>query len=81
MVGHRGGMPLSAATRRRPAPRKLTPAAPVQVMRGMFAASTGRIDDRWRAFMAFQIGRARDVFTSAEEGVGLLDADARWPVW
>ena len=27
-------------------------------MRGLFAPSTGRIDDRWAAFMAFQVGRS-----------------------
>ena len=27
----------------------------------LFAASTGRIDDRWRSFMEFQIARARQV--------------------
>ena len=55
--------------------------APLQVMRGMFAASTGKVDDRWRAFMAFQIDRARRIFAEAEAGVNLLDKDARWPVW
>lgn len=52
-----------------------------QVMKGMFASSTGKIDDRWRAFMAFQIQRARQIFAEAEAGVNLLDKDARWPVW
>ena len=34
----------------------------MQVLNGtLFAASTGRIDDRWRAFMQFQIARARQV--------------------
>ena len=34
----------------------------LQVLNGtLFAASTGRIDDRWRAFMQFQIARARQV--------------------
>ena len=55
--------------------------APLQVMRGMFAPSTGKVDDRWRAFMAFQIDRARRIFAEAEAGVNLLDKDARWPVW
>lgn len=48
-----------------------------EVVRGMFAPATGRVDDRWRAFMAFQIKRARDIFAEAEAGVNLLDADAR----
>eukprot|EP00887_Chlorella_sp_A99_P004022 scaffold11.g4022.t1 len=52
-----------------------------EVVRGMFAASTGKIDDRWRAFMGFQIERARALFADAESGVNLLDKDARWPVW
>ncbi|WPT14459.1 Phytoene synthase [Picochlorum sp. SENEW3] len=52
-----------------------------EVLRGMFAPTTGKIDDRWRAFMQFQIQRARDYFAEAEAGVNLLDADARWPVW
>ncbi len=52
-----------------------------EVLRGMFAPTTGKIDDRWRAFMQFQIQRARDCFAEAEAGVNLLDADARWPVW
>lgn len=53
-----------------------------EVLNGtLFAASTGRIDDRWRAFMQFQIARARQIFAEAEAGVNLLDAEARWPVW
>lgn len=52
-----------------------------EVLRGMFAPTTGKIDDRWRAFMQFQIQRARDIFAEAEAGVNLLDTDARWPVW
>ena len=51
------------------------------VMVGMYAPSTGKIDDRWRAFMQFQIGRARDCFADAENGVDFLDGKARWPVW
>lgn len=52
-----------------------------EVLRGMFAPTTGRIDDRWRRFMQFQIARARQVFEEAEAGVNFLDRDARWPVW
>ncbi|CAD7704659.1 unnamed protein product [Ostreobium quekettii] len=48
---------------------------------GLFASTNGRVDDRWRAFMKFQIKRAREFFLTAEEGVHALDADARWPVW
>ena len=52
-----------------------------QVLTGMFSPTSGRIDDRWAAFMRFQIGRARQCFADAEAGVDHLDADARWPVW
>lgn len=52
-----------------------------EVLTGMYAPSTGLIDDRWRAFMKFQIARARDCFADAEAGVDFLDPKARWPVW
>ena len=52
-----------------------------EVLRGMFSPSTGKVDDRWVAFMKFQIERARQVFKDAEEGVNCLHKDARWPVW
>ena len=52
-----------------------------QVIIGMFAPSTGKIDDRWQRFMQFQIKRAREYFTQAENGVDFLDKNARWPVW
>lgn len=42
---------------------------------------TGKVDDRWRAFMKFQIERARDYFTQAEAAAKCLDETARWPVW
>eukprot|EP00210_Caulerpa_lentillifera_P008870 g8462.t1 len=51
------------------------------VLRGMFARSSGAIDDRWKAFMKFQIARAREYFKEAEAGVNYLQKDARWPVW
>ena len=47
----------------------------------MFSRTTGHIDDRWQAFMKFQIARARQYFADAEAGVDHLDTDARWPVW
>lgn len=47
----------------------------------MFSTTTGRIDDRWRRFMKFQIQRTRDIFKSAEDGVDQLAPDARLPVW
>lgn len=53
----------------------------MQVAIGMFAPSTGKIDDRWQRFMQFQIKRAREYFSQAESGVDFLDKNARWPVW
>ncbi|MDY6937978.1 MAG: phytoene synthase [Cyanobacteriota bacterium] len=41
----------------------------------------GVIDDRWRALMKFQIGRARKYFDRAQSGIGRLHQDARLPVW
>ncbi len=41
----------------------------------------GVVDDRWRAFMKFQIQRARQYFAAAEDGISTLEKDARWPVW
>ncbi len=52
-----------------------------QVVNGMFAATTGKIDDRWRQFMGFQISRTRQIFADAEAGVDQLAPDARLPVW
>ncbi len=40
-----------------------------------------QVDDRWRAFMKFQIARAREYFTQAEIGASQLDPHSRWPVW
>ena len=66
---------------RRPGAVKHPAPALPQVLTGMFSRTTGRIDDRWQAFMKFQIGRARQCFADAEAGVDHLDSDARWPVW
>ena len=41
----------------------------------------GRLNDAWRALMAFQLERAREWFACSEAGVRWLSADARWPVW
>ena len=41
----------------------------------------GVVDERWCALMQFQIGRARQFFADAEQGVSLLSPDARFPVW
>jgi 15-cis-phytoene synthase len=38
-------------------------------------------DDRWKQLMRFQIDRARQCFTEAEQGIRFLSEDARWPVW
>jgi 15-cis-phytoene synthase len=38
-------------------------------------------DDRWKQLMRFQINRARQCFTEAEQGIRFLSEDARWPVW
>ncbi|KXZ41797.1 PSY protein [Gonium pectorale] len=52
-----------------------------ELLKGLHAPTTGKIDDRWRRFMTFQIERARQYFADAEAGVDLLDPKARWPVW
>lgn len=50
----------------------------LQVLNGtLFAASTGRIDDRWRAFMQFQIARARQVRGAAVRFQALVSAAER----
>ncbi|MEB3156218.1 MAG: phytoene synthase [Cyanobacteriota bacterium] len=41
----------------------------------------GKLNDNWRALMAFQLARARAWFARSEEGVRWLSGDARWPVW
>mmetsp|Transcript_12346 Transcript_12346/g.26669 ORF Transcript_12346/g.26669 Transcript_12346/m.26669 type:complete len:397 (+) Transcript_12346:362-1552(+) len=43
--------------------------------------SSSGVDDRWRAFMKFQIERSQQYFRDAESGVDWLDGKARWPVW
>jgi len=52
-----------------------------QVRAGIHKPSQGKVDERWRAFMKFQIARARQYFKDAEDGVDYLDVKARWPVW
>lgn len=52
-----------------------------EIMNGLHSSATGKMDDRWRSFMNFQIGRAHEYFAEAEAGVDLLDGKARWPVW
>ncbi len=41
----------------------------------------GRLNDAWKALMAFQLERAREWFARSEAGIRWLSADARWPVW
>jgi phytoene synthase len=40
----------------------------------------GRIDDRWRAFMRFQIARARQLYDEAQSGIRMLDPDGRFAI-
>ncbi len=40
----------------------------------------GQIDDRWRAFMRFQINRARRLFQEAVPGIALLHPEGRFAI-
>jgi phytoene synthase len=40
----------------------------------------GRLDDRWRAFMQFQIARNRRLYIEAMPGIGLLHPDGRFAI-
>mmetsp|Transcript_19166 Transcript_19166/g.32987 ORF Transcript_19166/g.32987 Transcript_19166/m.32987 type:complete len:396 (+) Transcript_19166:185-1372(+) len=51
------------------------------VLNAVHVPSQGKVDDRWRKFMRFQIARARQYFADAEAGVDNLELKARWPVW
>lgn len=42
--------------------------------------AAGQIDDRWRAFMRFQITRARQLYAEAQPGIALLKPDGRFAV-
>jgi len=42
--------------------------------------AAGRVDDRWRAFMRFQIDRNRRLYAEAWPGIALLDKDGRLAV-
>lgn len=46
-----------------------------------YVSPDGKVDQRWKDFMKFQIERARECFAQAEVGVSNLDRSARWPVW
>nr|AAW28851.1 phytoene synthase [Haematococcus lacustris] len=51
------------------------------VLGAVHVPSQGKVSEKWRAFMKFQIARARQCFADAESGVDQLEAKARWPVW
>ncbi|MDW8291454.1 MAG: phytoene/squalene synthase family protein, partial [Armatimonadota bacterium] len=40
----------------------------------------GVVDERWRAFMRFQIARCRALYREAEQGIPLLPRKAQYPV-
>ena len=40
----------------------------------------GTVDDRWRAFMRFQIARTRQLYEEAWPGIALLHADGRFAI-
>jgi len=42
--------------------------------------AAGRVDERWRKFMRFQIARARRLYAEAMPGIGLLHPDGRFAV-
>jgi phytoene synthase len=42
--------------------------------------ATGKVDDRWRSFMDFQIERNRRLYEESLPGIGLLDPDGRFAI-
>lgn len=42
--------------------------------------AAGQIDDRWRAFMRFQIARNRQLYREAWPGIAMLDPDGRFSI-
>lgn len=42
--------------------------------------AVGRVDDRWRAFMRFQIARAHRLYEEAELGIAYLNRDGRFAI-
>jgi len=42
--------------------------------------AAGRLDDRWRAFMRFQVARTRRLYREALPGIGFLHRDGRFAV-
>lgn len=44
------------------------------------AIAEGRVDQKWRAFMQFQIARAHELYDEAQAGIEMLDADGRFAI-
>lgn len=42
--------------------------------------AAGQVDERWRAFMRFQIGRTRRLYAEAQPGIALLNPDGRFAI-
>ena len=42
--------------------------------------AAARVDDRWRAFMRFQIERIERLYTESEQGIALLHPDGRFAI-
>jgi phytoene synthase len=42
--------------------------------------AAGRVDERWRAFMRFQIARTRRLYAEAHPGIALLNPDGRFAI-
>lgn len=42
--------------------------------------AAGRVDERWRAFMRFQIARTRRLYAEAQPGIALLNPDGRFAI-
>ncbi len=42
--------------------------------------ANGRVDERWRAFMRFQIARNRQLYAESQPGIGLLNKDGRFAI-
>jgi len=42
---------------------------------------SGKVDEKWKEFMKFQIKRAREYFEKAKVGISSLDPKVRWAVW
>ncbi|MBD3183007.1 phytoene/squalene synthase family protein, partial [Candidatus Poribacteria bacterium] len=42
--------------------------------------AAGKVDQRWREFMKFQINRNRQLYDEAIPGIGMLDADGRFSI-